>query len=115
MDALEQRTVRLGHDGTSGPLLLLALADRELLQAAQKPRPTTGTMATRNRHRDRATVVGGRHGVRGGLATATRRLPGGDQVQGRVGASERPTNEEDEASHSAGVAGRLVGAAVDAG
>src|SRR5437899_1014295 len=39
MDVAEQRAEGMGDHGATGVLLLLAVADRELLQAAQEPRP----------------------------------------------------------------------------
>src|SRR4029079_2478763 len=104
---------RLHRRRTPGPLLLLALADRKLLQAAQKPRPAIGTLATTNRPGDRAAAARRRDGLRDGLATGSRPIPRRRRTETAVGAAERPSNETQKARHHARLARRVVDVAVD--
>lgn len=76
-----------------GPRLLLALANRKFFQAAQESRPTTGTLAARNRARDLPATLDRRDGVCRRVAIASRRIAGRSRTENRVGSVERTADE----------------------
>jgi hypothetical protein len=112
VDAAQQRAAWLGDDRASGSLLLLALEDREFFQAAQKPRPATGALATGDRPGHCTSPVDRCHGLRHRLATAGRRFARSQRVQKRARAIERTADEARTTAHRASAAGRLVDPAV---
>src|SRR5713226_165337 len=112
MDVAEQRAAGMGDHGATGVLLLLAVADRELLQAAQEPRPAVGAVAAGDRAGDRASTVGGGDGVRGGLAVASGPVAGGGGVERDPGPPERPPDQAQASAHGPGPSGRAVGLAL---
>src|SRR6185437_14114018 len=80
MVAAQQCAGRLDRYGP-GPWLLLALENRELFQAPQKPRPPIRGMATTNRRRHCEPFVDRLDGLSGGLAIASRYVSGGRSIQ----------------------------------
>src|SRR5260370_34656681 len=115
MDVAELRTGGMGDRSANGVLLLLAVADRDLLQTAQEPRPGVGAVAAGDRAGDCASTVGRGDGVCGGLATASGPVARGGGVEGDSGPSERPSDQAHAPAHGTGPSGWAVGLALDAG
>src|SRR5262249_55891617 len=94
-------------------VVLLAVADRTLLQAAQERRSAAGGVAAGVACGGGPALGGGGRGLRGGVAGGGVGGGGGGRVAGVVGAAERPPDETGRGLHVAGPAGRAVAVAGD--
>src|SRR5207302_5953888 len=110
----DQRTGGRGG-GAGGLVVLLALAHRELLQAAQRGRAADRGVAAGVGRGIGSAVGGGEHGLRGGLAGGASGGGAGGRVAASAGASERAADEAWGGIHAAGAVGRPVGVAGDDG
>src|SRR5512144_952750 len=114
MDGAEPGAARVGDGCGVGLLLCLEMAPRELLQAAQKPRPAVGTWAAGDRSGGGPPPARRGDGRRDGLAPSRRAVDGGAGTEVPFGPAERPSDEAEKPADRTGAIGRAVGLAVDA-
>src|SRR5262249_25655619 len=104
-----------GGHGHGGVVVLLALADRVAVQAAQKPRAAGGVLAAGGRGSNRQASAGVGDGVRAGVAVAATGGAGGRDAARAAGAAEGSSDEMGSGAHGTSLAGGCVGAGGDGG
>src|SRR5690606_2385454 len=72
---------------------------REFFQAAQKSRPSIGTVATRNGHCHCEAIAHRGHGLRRRLALASRRFAARRGIEKGAGPAQRATNQTRPSTH----------------
>jgi hypothetical protein len=107
MAVVEQRPAAVGQRRRLGVVVLLAVENRKFLQAAEKFRPRNGTLAARNRDRDRPTPARGRDGLRSRLGIGTQRYARSRRDETAAGALQRSTDEAQPTRHRPRTVGGL--------
>src|SRR5690606_25421873 len=108
VETAEQRAPGVVGCGRFGPKLLLALADRNVFQTAEKSGPASGAMGATDRTGHCAAVADREHGLRGGLGFAKPRRSSRRRFERHSDPPERSPNESRPTAHRVRVAGGVV-------